>query len=1810
MTNDKPTDDRVEPDGGILEAAGDADASVDANEEIETEVEENDQVNRSLTDLPISRRTTVALMAATGATAFTTGSASATDAEAAPAGQDLIAPGTSSRALELALSSSDQIIDTVGGTLPGDEGRLGDGDSTTPTLSVDSDSAPSLYDTVLDSGGNGTSVSPYRHPQPDPEQEVLPGDMLSEFSVLDRVFTDAYASYSEGDESFFNRDADSLYQAAGNIGDITRDGGLTKSYRETPYVEQFVPLGYTASDGLSRGCVDVTNDNIVINRDEEVNGGETLIYTVGSGDGNTEISTIEVDIGNSNNNNIANQPNRVFVDGNGVDQDDVTQNGSTIEIDVGPGGEDLGLTLSNLSNPFEISLNDTSGATFGVSDLGDVRLFSDAGTLLLTDVPAEVNAGGANLAIPKPGAQFSTDISEVINPQFAVKVDSVGTNQQTVTAAAISPGPNDPITAQDVVDNTGTDPLGGGASPETVLVNTDGTVPDRFADPNVRPFGFAVSYDPTGSGVVISFQDHRQLITLENAGWIAGVTSCSRPRGDRSPCDSFRGVADADNNPVAQTYKTGVESFDGVFGRENTTSGLRDVPQLGLQEEFRSNPAKSDFLAVSVDVAERDAASRDGPAVGIDERPHVLVDEFYEDTDELNADVSTVDVVSAVDIPDMTEVELERLAETADASESFNSIRQTTSRANTNVGIVDAVDNGFLQLPLNPNQSPDFLLEPGDPLRIEPGEGKRNSRIIPRGETSDQDAVGDIATGQANEGGNDAVLTEAEAYRELEIDPTGSIVTDGDDDDGETGVNATTIDPGVVAAIDSDGEFVAPVQILVEGAFRCGKEGGDSSDSVANGTPFDGVLDLQGPGSRTVDITHSDRVSFAVDPTSAPGANEASVTDNGVFIPSSSVQASTVDVIVSLDGVVADTVSIDVLSASDTLSIAGVGDPRLEDLSDASNLLGDPDPYPTGERLQSVFHAEALTSGGTPLNNGDRLDLTHLTAANGDSDVVAFGDEGDEIATPTAANNGIVDLGTPRSIDDETVSVALASGTSFPAGSDTGETATQTYEVNNDYLLAAVGRPCRDEAGEGADTAPSGDPPGVYDMSEGNSIILITTEPISAGDGPDTTNVYESDLQTPGAIRDALQEDINRQTRNQVGVSAFFDPDGHSATGYVVTSNREVASSFDQDVAHSSVEIDNFFPYADGLDDPNDVIDPEYTYGATLDGQCGAPSEIGFGNVDDNEYLERQDIATALGFGGEFNQVDAATVQNGSNGFVDEHRDRSAPLADRYAARCDPLDLVDSVEINRFLGDNELTSNGLELFTTTELVGAEEESQTTPLHNPTVTNSYSVPIATSDPNRHIGDYFATGAPREDISINPRVFTYYDSELNDVKSLDDDTRQTIADGSGDEALTTTVRGGGPNMNEGDLRGFVHNESDLYNEIETDSPGAFDDESAYPRARYRMLIPGSSTVGTGGGELDGVINFILDITEDPEDQPLPFYEAFDILEVGDTVVSDDTAFVPASDNTPSTLTGDDGRQLTPRETTSQNFYGNRFEGLAVANDGTVDVTSIVDDDTLEHSLVVSGVGELEDDVLDNAEVSAFDGASDDGVPVSGPAELLRAAERLTGFGQAGEPVFPTNAPAVIPFRRDVQSDLTVGDQFGLGYTPSSDDTQDIDAFTDDSNNREIYFGEGVDDSAFPDLDRETTDEQTVTDAVILGVDVSLSNDAPLGESLSYGIPPLFDEDSDGDYDEGDTTETQDRGLFVESHDDTGDVFPDDADLVIEQEVGDGGDGLAQYENEDGIVDITGVSEAISDWQNGELSISEVSQVIGAWQSGSGV
>jgi len=46
------------------------------------------------------------------------------------------------------------------------------------------------------------------------------------------------------------------------------------------------------------------------------------------------------------------------------------------------------------------------------------------------------------------------------------------------------------------------------------------------------------------------------------------------------------------------------------------------------------------------------------------------------------------------------------------------------------------------------------------------------------------------------------------------------------------------------------------------------------------------------------------------------------------------------------------------------------------------------------------------------------------------------------------------------------------------------------------------------------------------------------------------------------------------------------------------------------------------------------------------------------------------------------------------------------------------------------------------------------------------------------------------------------------------------------------------------------------------------------------------------------------------------------------------------------------------------------------------------------------------------------------------------------------------------------------------------------------------------------------------------------------------------------------------------------------------------------VAEYANDQGIVDIDGVSDAISDWQNGEIGIGLVSDIISAWQSGNPV
>ena len=133
----------------------------------------------------------------------------------------------------------------------------------------------------------------------------------------------------------------------------------------------------------------------------------------------------------------------------------------------------------------------------------------------------------------------------------------------------------------------------------------------------------------------------------------------------------------------------------------------------------------------------------------------------------------------------------------------------------------------------------------------------------------------------------------------------------------------------------------------------------------------------------------------------------------------------------------------------------------------------------------------------------------------------------------------------------------------------------------------------------------------------------------------------------------------------------------------------------------------------------------------------------------------------------------------------------------------------------------------------------------------------------------------------------------------------------------------------------------------------------------------------------------------------------------------------------------------------------------------------------------------------------------------------------------------------------------------DDYPESTATESEDAGDIPAFTDDSTNREIYFGEGTtgdEDADTFGLVRETTCGESITDAVILGVDVDLSNGAPEDETLEYGVPALYDHDGDGRYDEGETTEKQDEGLFVESHDDGGNVFVENGSLTIDPDVPD--------------------------------------------------
>jgi len=1558
-------------------------------------------------------------------------------------------------------------------------------------------------DTVIDvSGGSGLDDSrdyeavTATHPTPSTGQELRPGDLVSEFSIRDRVFTSTYLD--------FDLDNDHLYQSAGytkaNIDWEVAGVTFSQTRYVTPYAEEFVPFGYIASDGPAEDCVAT---NVLATN---AGGGQPARWTfTGYSNDPRDVRTIRV--------RTTDNPAAAVGAGN-------------VTVSFVPGGapgvaaasNDEGILTITLSSTFSfenLDLGDqvrviVNGIQVATGEAKEIEFLDGSGNIitsgLVGSTPSSRRYAGTNVASPFTG-EISSSIAEVVNPQLSVKVDSVGVGQPTVSTSNLSP----PITANQLQNQVGT-PLGIGASSEAILVDSSGNVPERAQ-------GNGYTIDWNGNTITVEFREHRTDVTLANSGYFSGVEGCTVPRGDAAPCTQF-------------------ECTGEQYGRERATSGVRDISQVGLADGFSSlnNTATDRFVrVVGVDVPDRDAPTRAAPF----EDPLLLGDKFDRDEANLNGNTGVLDAVSVFDIvdeADAADTELRRLSVNSQASEVVSPINPLFNNGRTNQRTnVNSTSNGFLQIPVDPGFEPNFLLEKGDSLQRFDTSNANRTNLLARGSVDNRDAIANLAAGSST-----AVATESEAYRELDLDPSSDIevTLPTDPRTGNTAAAATQ---------SSGSQFETTVQILVAGQYTC-----------PTGTP----LNAQN-NDEYVDISRDDRVTYEVQSGAA-----STVTDDGVFIPASSDQNQIITVDVFYDGCPAGSVNVTVINAgniSNTNNNPAFADRTTSTANAYSERLFDP--LPSGEEFPApvVVDVDVTTPAGT---RQEAIDLSQMVGANGNQKT-QYGVSNPSTAAATVTNDGVVTAGTPgatnatRPTNDATVEFS-ADFSNTPGGlAPASNTANKTFDVLARYLFRAAARP----GNQGF-------------ISTNSEDIILAEVADNTGDTARTDDVL---LDSGTKIADELERsigqairntnppsnpDLDDPTREDVGVAAVFDPGNHSASGYVVRSTTEVGSAFDQSVDVSSVEVGLF----EEVLGPNEVIDPN---NLDLDPNQSNPAA--------SDYLERQEIAPALGLAdgaNGFNEVNAETVDSSN-----------APggrptIPDRYNPRADPLDLVDPTRTrscgNEFLGDNQLTCNSLAFGESLSLIGSEPP---------------------------------TGGIHGD---NSRVLTYYDSQINEVtRALGGGGVGTVqlnkstSGGAPDTLFETapTNRPGAPNVSEGDLPSFVHNADEIYTLWEVLAPN-FAPNGALPRARFKQYLGGPP------GNVAAVPVFPL--FRDTSGAPLNigliygFVEGFDVLEVGDSV-ADPSA---AGSRVPSTLERDinDGkdRGLGPRETFVQNFYGDRFDGMSIRNEGSIDIG----DDVLEHRL----------EVTDPA----------------GP--LMQAGQSIDIAGNSRAPLFPQSKPDVAVFigARELDSNTVLDtieqDVGGITYSPDPDPSNPKDEYTtfvfDDDQDRELYFGTDVTTPCGTDVD----------DTAVMSIELNIDNAAPPGETLQYEVPPLYDNDKDGSA-SGEYTAVrpgqsasktsatyQDRGIFFEGHDDQGNENPDLIGPLLKIEGEDtstptatptptdtptptptnGGGGGSSFPcsdydcNGSGNVTTQGLVSAISDWRNNNITTQQLIDVISSWRN----
>jgi len=851
---------------------------------------------------------------------------------------------------------------------------------------------------------------------------------------------------------------------------------------------------------------------------------------------------------------------------------------------------------------------------------------------------------------------LSTDLSSVINPQLAVKVDSIGIGQEG--------GSQDiglPYTAQEafndgILPNNGTP--GVTPSDEAVLVDENGNVPDLHSD---DANGYQVSY--AGNTVEIEFFDHREDATLPNAGFITEVETDScpgEPFEDGEPYES-------DNAPDEITPS-------------DETSGLTHASGIGLSED--------DF----------DSQLQPGVIAELEDGTPLITDRQRNDEPELNGATGFLDVVSNETVPGSelagSEIEQQRIERT-------NPALDVSRNAGGDVYPVLSAANGYIQIPVNPGGFTQNTFERNDALLVQKvnqdtGDDVLHA-VLPKGgldssarvDETAQDTEWDPRYGDVDDekcipeglidNQYEGAISASNALRKLDWEP--------DDESVKIKVGGQEEDPEgtpLVLAGGSDGDPSSRAHVLLTAPFDGRNDGTargselvdfvDTNDTLGSQNDATDVDDVEGE----LEITRDPRVEYSLSGTDGNELDGTSIkfTENGTpYIDPDADDTGITAEVTATWGVVGDgdynravtpgcpdacrteSVSTEVEIANEAVwdpvdDSLLIDQPPGIDVTGGSGVFEADNRIPVGEEVKLLATAE-FTDG----TNTRRVDIT-------DYDETPVSYSSDDTTIAQVGSTGLIDV--QHTDQDRTATITVDAG-----GLGTNEVEGETAAY---YYLEGV-----------AATNST-----VY--SDDRDVIRLATDsdgsPATFGN-QNTATVDERVLDTGEKIAESLEQGINTaiaDQRHEPTVSVFFDPDFHPADGYVVASDTLVNSSFHQNVDHSSVEIGAFEALVG-----EKIIEDDFDEGV---------------GVEDLASLERQNVACALGFCNEYdgegnyvewNSLLASVLDNSEERYstsgIHGYQARADPLNEASYAEAAGLEGGSGCFSREFLGDNELTCN-------------------------------------------------------------------------------------------------------------------------------------------------------------------------------------------------------------------------------------------------------------------------------------------------------------------------------------------------------------------------------------------------------------------------------------------------------------------------------------------------------------------------------------